>query len=498
MSLPSNGEKYLGGLAIASLYQALRIPAFFQQQRETKEQAPTYNAIFRRLVCGRLLLPDQMVGILSKRNPFFAKRLFTSAEIYQCFQMLSQKKDVFLHYLQQQLPPASDSDSNTIYCSLLDFYFDTDEHTAKTVQRFAAQGENLGGTLVNLALFLTEKRLPYAYTLSLEKTFNDQSHLPALDKIPPALNNKRLIYISEAGGLNNTALIQIIKEQNGYIVATPLRNADRSLQQFALDKSDYQVIAENGLEVKSCTQSRSLLTTTVNHNKEKITLTEKHLIVYSKELADQEKETRAATLRVARDIINHPDKYTKANAAGAAKYLTHVLFDPTTGKLIKSGANSLRLDLRRLREEEKLDGYGVITTSELAETDARILELAQALDRMKRIFTIFKGKFPARPSNFSKNQLIEARFLVGFTAFLIIRLLKYKLASKYRVGALLNSLRKATCHLLENDYYLCHYYDEVLRDIGSTLHIDFSRKYLQEQEILNIVEATNIDLTPQS
>ena len=58
---------------------------------------------------------------------------------------------------------------------------------------------------------------------------------------------------------------------------------------------------------------------------------------------------------------------------------------------------------------------------------------------------------------------------------------------KYSIGKLLNSLSNAQCTLLQQNYYLFDYYDEILNAIGELLDIDFSKKYRTLGEIKKVL-----------
>jgi len=51
-----------------------------------------------------------------------------------------------------------------------------------------------------------------------------------------------------------------------------------------------------------------------------------------------------------------------------------------------------------------------------------------------------------------------------------------KLERKYSIGTILASLSKAECSLIQQNYYLFDYYDEVLKDIGKNMDIDFEKR----------------------
>ena len=61
-----------------------------------------------------------------------------------------------------------------------------------------------------------------------------------------------------------------------------------------------------------------------------------------------------------------------------------------------------------------------------------------------------------------------------------------KLERKYSIGTILDSLSKAECSLIQQNYYLFDYYDEVLKDIGKNKDIDFEKRIRTLGEIKKI------------
>ena len=92
--------------------------------------------------------------------------------------------------------------------------------------------------------------------------------------------------------------------------------------------------------------------------------------------------------------------------------------------------------------------------------------------------------------NGMEKELIEAHFLTCFVALTIARILENKLEHKYSVGKILDSLSKAECSLVQQNYYLFDYYDEVLREIGLIMDIDFGKRIRTLGEIKKILAKT--------
>ena len=150
-------------------------------------------------------------------------------------------------------------------------------------------------------------------------------------------------------------------------------------------------------------------------------------------------------------------------------------FDKDTGEILTS-SSVLDIDEERIREEEALDGYYVLVTSEMEESDDKIIDMYRGLWKIEESFKLTKSELEARPVYVWTREHIEAHFLTCFIALTVSRILEMKLGNKYSSGKIIKSLSKAECTLLQQNYYNFIYYDEVLKDIGNATGIDFSKK----------------------
>ena len=70
--------------------------------------------------------------------------------------------------------------------------------------------------------------------------------------------------------------------------------------------------------------------------------------------------------------------------------------------------------MNKLREEEALDGYYVIITSEYEESSDRIIEMYRGLWKIEESFRVTKSDLEARPVFVSREDHIQAHFLTCF------------------------------------------------------------------------------------
>lgn len=192
---------------------------------------------------------------------------------------------------------------------------------------------------------------------------------------------------------------------------------------------------------------------------------------------------RAASIAKAMDLIKNPGKYNRSISYGAAKYVKNLVFDANTGEISESVRQHLDFNEEKLREEEKFDGYYAIVTSEYKETPEKIIDMYRGLWKIEESFKVTKSDFESRPVYLSLKEHIDAHFLICFIALVIVRVLEYRLKGKYSVTEILESLGKACCSYIKENYYLFDFCNNVLEDTGKELNIDFRKKIMSLGEI---------------
>ena len=187
----------------------------------------------------------------------------------------------------------------------------------------------------------------------------------------------------------------------------------------------------------------------------------------------------------AEDLIRHPKKYDRITAKGSSSYIKNIAFDKDTGAIV-DGRN-LELDLEKITEEAKYDGYYSIVTSELNLSDEKIRKIYRGLARIEDSFKVTKTYFSSRPVYVWTNKHIEAHFATCYTALVLIRLLETKLGNQYPVGQILDSLKKYNCTQIDHNLWQFTCYNDILKDCGEKLDMKLHIKYRKRQEIQRLL-----------
>ena len=477
--------KNFGYAALSKIYHELDIKSFLGNRQRSAKTDFNLNSIFRLLVFSRLLYPASKKHTYENRNRFFERSDFSLDDVYRSLGAFAKVKDGLILHLHNRLKAAYGRDTSMVYYDVTNYYFEIDEQDR--LRRKGVSKEHRPDPIVQMGLFMDANGLPITYGLYPGNMLDKQTFIPMMDKIQDDFQLKRVIYVADKGMTCGDNIGQILMDKNGYVFSYSIRGANKEFKDFVLNQSGYKFNADHSFKLKSRIYPREITVTTVTGQKRRIAIDEKQVVFYSEKFAEKARRDRAAALQKAEELIKSPAKYNRATAYGAAKYVKGIVFDPKTGEVLTKAKKSLSLDLDLLREEEKYDGYYGLVTSELDELDQKVIDIYRGLWKIEESFRVTKSEFETRPVYLTREEHIEAHFLICFTALLIARILEYVMKSKYSVGTMLYSLKKANCFRLEQNYYVFNYYDQVLADIGQALGLDFGLKYRCLSDIKKIL-----------
>jgi transposase len=132
-------------------------------------------------------------------------------------------------------------------------------------------------------------------------------------------------------------------------------------------------------------------------------------------------------------------------------------------------------------------------TSELKKSDNEIIEIYRGLWKIEESFKVTKSDLETRPVYLSREDRIQAHFLICFAALTLVRILEMRLGCAYSISRIIESLCSASCSRLEENWYIFDYADEITEAIREKIGIDLSRKYLRLGEIRKILGDTKKD-----
>ena len=481
-------RKNFGYAALSRIYHELGIHTFLtNRQRHSKERYDA-NAIMKMLVYSRLLFPASKKSSYDGRERFFDRSDYSLDDVYRFLSFLDKHRENLQIWMNDRIKKNYGRDTSLIYYDVTNYYFETDEQNG-----FLHKGiskEHRPNPIIQMGLFMDNRGIPITYELFPGNTNDCLTYRPNFGRIKKQFDLGRVISVADKGMTTGDNIWYTINTptRDGYVFSMSIRGAEKGIKDYVLKEEGYEWLGTE-YKRKSRKSPRTILVTSVTGKKMKKQVDEKQVVFWSEKYAKRAKAERETALAKARDLAQNPGNYTRATSYGAAKYVKKIDYDKETGEILAS-SSILDIDEEKIREEEALDGYYMLLTSEMEASDDEIIDMYRGLWRIEESFKVTKSELEARPVYVWTKEHIEAHFLICFVALTIARILENKLERKYSVGKILDSLSKAECSLVQQNYYLFDYYDEILKEIGLIMDIDFGKRIRTLGEIKKILAKT--------
>ena len=479
-------RKNFGHVVFNKVYHELQLDRFFNNKQRHEKFKYDSNSIMKVLLFARLLYPCSKKKTVEIKDRFFDKADFTLDDTYSCLKHFNKIEKEAQQFIHERIVDQYDRNTDLIYYDVTNYYFEIDQ--SDEFRKKGACKSNSSNPIVQMGLAVDTQGIPISYQLFEGNTHDSQTLMPILNTIKNQFQTNRIIVVADKG-LNsgdNIAFNTVLGD--GYIYSQSVRGASEDLKKYVLDDNGYRWIdKDKDFKIKS-----RITPTTINvtvgkyangkNKKKKVAIDQKQVIFYSRKYAVRSKKKREEALVKAIDLIANPAKYTKATSYGAAAYVANIDFDKETGEFKDTG-KMLFLDEEKIKQEELLDGYYAIVTSEFNESDERIVELYHGLWKIEESFKVTKSTLDARPVYLTLKEHINAHFFICFISLVIARLVEIRLKNKYTIEKILDSLRSVSCSHMDTNHYLFDYADEVTDDINGAFNLDIGQKVMTLKEI---------------
>ena len=522
LELDEHNLKNVGYGILKELYLQLELDSFWRVKARNRSFKYNAEEIFRLLVFSRILYPASKKETYENRDIYFERYDdFSLEDVYHMLDFIADNQEDLQKWIYQHSEKIIKRDLTVGYFDVTNYYFDIahpdidllddnglpiDENGNRVPAKYRKRGPEKNhrpDPILEMGLLTDRNGIPLAYDL-FPGNESEKLHMrPIITRIKNDYSSTRIIFVADRG-LNTSDNIYYLNGDNkgennqrdGYVYGQSVRGADAEFKTWVLSGGYYtdKIRAEDGTEIifmhKSRIFPKKLQVNVTNPGSKKpskktVYIDQKQMVYYSEKYARKQKTERAIMVERAKDLISNPKKYDRITSAGSASYIMNISFDKTTGEIIEGTA--LILDLTKIEEEEKYDGYYSIVTSELGMSDFQMRDIYRGLAKIEETFKISKTDFSSRPVFVRINEHIEAHFATCFTALVLIRILQIQLENKYPVGQILNSLRKYNCINIKVNIWQFIYYDEIIKDCGAMFNHELNNTYRSQLEIRRLL-----------
>lgn len=460
-------ELNVGYFHLQDIIGQLKLKEFFSSI--TAERKVTFDCytILRFLAYARILNPASKHLTWKELETYYEQPAFGYHHILRFMDILHEYSDDYLRWLYKKSDSISKRDSSVLYYDCTNFYFEcekeddivVDEVTGEIMtglRKYGVSKEHRPNPIVEMGLFMDKNGIPISMCLHPGNTSEQITAIPLEREILRMIDGAKFIYCADAGlGSYN---IRKFNSMGGkaFIVTQSIKKLSDVLKTAVFNDYDYKLLSNdepisiealksmdkndernlqlyNGFAYKVIAADKALdlglYEEKVQENgkvkKVKATglLKQNVIITFSRKMMEYQRTVRNRQIERAKGILERNDpEEIKKGPNDVRRFMKRVA-------KTKSGEKAVIeyiLDEKKIKEEEKYDGYYAVATN-LSDPAKDILAVSHNRYKIEDCFRIMKTNFSGRPVFHWTPNRIRSHFLICYTALLVYRLIENKL-----------------------------------------------------------------------
>jgi transposase len=488
-------RKNYGSVVFSKVYHELEIDRFLNNARRHEKFTFNSESIMRLMIYTRLIYPGSKRESFLRKEQFFERFDFGIDDVYNALTHFDKIADKLQQHLHEMIVTQYGLKMDLIYYDVTNYYFETDKQD--DMRKRGCSKEKRRDPIIQMGLLMDTASLPIAYKLFPGNTHDSQTLMPILSEVKKRFGTKRIIVVADKGLNSGDNIIFNTALGDGYIYSKSVRGASKDFKAWILDERGYQSQGDSYKRKSKLVPDAQVCYTSEEigkngKNKKKyISAEQKWIAFYSRKYAQRAKHKREETIAKALQLIKEPAKYRRNCDFGAAGYIKNIKLDKETGEILNI-EETLLLDEGKIAEEEELDGYYAIITSELDDADEHIIEMYQGLWRIEQSFMVTKSILETRPIYLRTKEHINAHFLICFVSLLIARIVEKRLNGKYTIERIVETLQIVACSHLKENIWLLDFADDLTDELNVVFGTEFGKKYMTLQGVKNILALSKV------
>ena len=485
------GTRNFGYVLPLKIYHELGIDKFLKNQAQKEAFKFNTNSIMILLTMCRILSPCSKKRALEEKGRYFERFDFTLDDIYRSLDHFDKVAKDLQRYIHESISMKYGSDTSIIYYDVTNYYFEIKK--PDDFRKYGLSKEKRKRPIVQMGLAMDKDGIPLHYELFPGNKLDKETFRSVIGNVRKNYDTGRIVAVADMGIITGDNIYYLVgnkpeKPKNGYIFSFSVRGGTKKFQNYVLDETGYTakdgtpLLDDPDFKIKELMIARDINVTMASGKTVKKKVYEKQIVFWSKKHCIKSRTERNEILAKAQVLIDDPKKFTKATSYGATAYVNNIEYDKETGEVLDTGKH-LCLNLSKIEDEEKFDGYYSIVTSELKMDTNKIVDTYRGLWEIEESFRITKSGLEARPVFVQGKEHINAHFLICFVALTILRLIQKKINWQYSAAKIIECLNKIECINEHENIYLFGYRSIISDRLGKAFNMDFSKKRLHRAEI---------------
>ncbi len=474
------------GAAIPSAYfhRDLGIWDFFEKKRTARNCKYDPCRILEMLVWDRISHPSSKLAAWENREKFPRKCDFSKADVYRSLTYLQKNAGELVKAMNKSYEETRGKRNKTrLYYDVTNYYFEIENED--DLRKRGVSKEHRPNPIVQMGLLLDGDGIPLDYEIFAGNTGDMLTMMPVMKKadLRKKSDDERVVVVADKGLNTSNNIAACMLDGNGFILSQSVRKATSDLKNWVLDDADYCENEAGTFKIKSRLDNKIVHIEGPDGKKKHVEVPVKEVAFWSRDFFNRSRHERAKVIEKSTNAIARSDM-ASAHAHSKIRYAKDEPVVRDTGEI---ASHNWSLDQKKIEEDEAMDGYYCIITSEENMDDKEIIESYRGLFRIEESFRVMKTDFDARPVYCSTEDHIRAHFLICYIALFIMRLMQIDTNWQHSAGEISSELSQIVGHKMKQNYYLFDHCSPLIQKLGDAVGIDLTKEILSKAQIRKIM-----------
>ena len=381
-----------------------------------------------------------------------------------------------------------------LYYDCTNYYFEIEQDD--DFRKYGKSKENRPNPIVSMGLFMDADGIPLAFDV-FPGNQNEQTTLKPLEtKVIRDFACSEFIFCSDAGlGSKSNRRFNSFGNRS-YVITQSLKKMRGEDRQIALNPKQFRRLGSNKfIDISTLDESDPEVYETIFYKEVPVVngnMDEIVIVTYSPKYKAYQKRIRGQQISRAVKMMEQPGRKRRGkNQNDPARFIKTTAITED-GEI--ADRNIYDLDLDRISEEEKYDGFYAVITN-LEGYVGEILKINRQRWEIEENFRIMKTDFEARPVYVRREDRIRAHFLICYISLLVYRLLEKKIGNKHTCNEILRTLRSMKVTLLskESGYIPSYKRTDLTDDLHKAFGFHTDHEFISRSAMRSIIKSTKTE-----
>ena len=491
--IPKNEERcfQIGYLFLQKLCTELKIDAICRKISKRHKYTYDLGAILTDLIYARILSPSSRLSSFSYCKTLLEPPKYELPNVYRALSVMAEESDLIQEELYKNSNFVHPRNKKVLYYDCTNYYFEIEQEDE--LRRYGKSKEHRPNPIVTMGLFMDADGIPLAFDI-FPGNQNEQTTLKPLEsKVIKDFGCSEFIFCSDAGlGSRANRRFNSLADRS-YVITQSLKKMPKEDRETALKPTQFKKPGfDKWIDISTLDESAPEVYETIYYKEIPVVngnMDETVIVTYSPKYKAYQKRIREQQISRAMKMIEQPGRKRKGkNQNDPARFIktTNVTDD---GEIAEKKV--CELDLDRIRDEEKYDGFYAVITNLEGDIDG-ILKINRQRWEIEENFRIMKTGFEARPVYVRREDRIKAHFLTCYISLLVYRLPEKRIGNNYTCNEILSTLRSMQATLLskESGYIPSYKRTDLTDDLHKAFGFHTDYEFISKSAMRSIIKST--------